>query len=243
MTACVGQKKRSIAAALLISSVLIVGCQARPGSVSFQGNPRRAIVDPEQMVELPALPRGAVRLGRVSAHCQQLEQWEAFEARPLLDVDCTEVRLRRMLREAGARNGGDLLAAVECAGHRSRSCSAIVGRGAVLRSERRPPTGRGDVRGAVAREVRVDFSPAVSGLRAEARDEESVRDAPLLPPSHRVIGSFSTFCDVCSELETRDALRLAAASLGASDIVGVRCVPWESGFRCAGAAARPLVAE
>jgi hypothetical protein len=62
---------------------------------------------------------------------------------------------------------------------------------------------------------------------------------PVLPPSHQLLGSLATACDACSELETRDALRIAAGRLGASDVVGVRCLAWGPGFQCAGSAAVP----
>ena len=91
---------------------------------------------------------------------------------PLADVDCSEARLRRMLREAAAENGGDLLVDVSCETNGSTSCRAGLGRGALAAASlapQRPPAVHGDVRGSRGASVLVDSrrsSPTRRALRA-----------------------------------------------------------------------------
>jgi hypothetical protein len=146
-----------------------------------------------------------------------------------------------MLRDAAAEHGGDLLFAVRCRSGTSSSCSAVLGRTARAPDQARAVVLRPDVLGVRGAAVSVDFAPLGAVAPRGPRNAESVNELPTLPPSHRVVGSFSTECVACSELETRDALRVAAGRLGASDVVGVRCVPWGPGFQCAGSAAVTLV--
>jgi hypothetical protein len=227
-----------VVALIAVSSA--AGCHGSRAGVAFNGNAQTPVVTSNQVVEVRALPGGALRLGRLYAQCEALESWEAFEARSLADVDCSESRLRWMLRDAAAENGGDVLAAVNCRSGTSSSCSAVLGRTASA-VQARALALRSDVQGARGAAVTVDFAPlGAVGLRGSHK-AESVNDLPTLPPSHRVVGSFSTACVECSELETRDALRVAAGRLGASGVVGVRCVPWGPGFQCAGAASVTLV--
>lgn len=222
--------------------LLAAACHAGPLGVDFRGRAAQPVVAPSEVAESAALPIGAVRLGRLSAQCDVLEEWEAFEDRTLADVDCTERRLRRMLREAASHLGGDVLVGLHCSGDSSLRCQAELGR---TRSEPANPALApvlgDDIRGARGAAVRVRFAPLVANPARTPRDEEAVRDLPELPPSHRLVGSFMTACDECDELQTRDALRIAAARLGASDVVGVRCIPWGSGFQCAGSAAEARV--
>jgi hypothetical protein len=228
-----------LVAVIAVSSA--AGCHGGRAGVAFSGNARAPVVSPNQVIEVRALPRGAARLGRLHAQCEALDSWEAFEGRSLADVDCSESRLRWMLRDAAAENGGDVLAAVTCRSGTSSSCSALLGRTARAPEPARALALRPDVQGVRGAAVRVDFAPLGAVPPRSPRHAESVNELATLPPSHRVVGSFSTECVECSELETRDALRVAAGRLGASDVVGVRCVPWGPGFQCAGSAAVTLV--
>lgn len=249
--------------ALLLGLALLSGsaCAATSG-VSFSGKAAPPVTTPEAVVEVTRFPLTVERLGTATAECSPPENWqEAFRGRSLVDVDCTERRLRRMLRESAAQNGANLLAGLRCeSGSRSR-CSAAFGRGALVGnaaakarvpSEGRPGLAPGapfDVRGMSGTDVRVDFDPVVKDPARPPREDEAVRELPSLPPSHFVLGTFVTECEECSELETRDALRLAAGSLGASDVVGVRCQPFGTGgysvvgYRCLGSAAASLTGE
>jgi hypothetical protein len=55
-----------------------------------------------------------------------------------------------------------------------------------------------------------------------------------LPVSHRGLGTLTTRCDSdeCQLRELRQALRIAAGGLGASDLVGVRCFGREGEREC-----------
>ena len=228
-----------------LAGFVFVGCHGGPGGVSFQGRPRAAVALPEQILETRSLPSGVTRLGSVRATCRTPERWQAFREQSLADVDCSEARLRRMLREAAAQNGGDVLAGVSCDANGSLACSAVVGRGARAAARdtggTRPPAVSGDVRGSRGADVLVDFVPLIADPARPARTESVVGDIPLLPPSHVVAATLATACTQCSELEARDALRIAAARSGASDVVGVRCFQWGPGYRCAGSAAMTQV--
>lgn len=221
------------------AGVLMLLVSACHGSgLFFQGRSRPPVQLPDAIIEGPALPRGASKLGRLVARCQEVGRWDSFQGLALVDVDCTEQRLRLMLKEAASRLGGDVLFEVQCRGSGSLLCQAFLGRmagGSDRRVERL--NWRGDIRGELGSGIRVDFESMLPSASRPRSQEASVRELPVLPPSHRLIGSFSTSCEECSQLEARDAVRIAAAGLGASDLVGVRCLVWGAGYRCVGSAA------
>lgn len=220
-----------------VAVLLLGGCRGGP-DIFFQGRSEGPVASPAEILEAPELPRDAARLGKLIASCEAVEEWGAFRGRSLVDVDCTERRLRQMLREAASRLGGDVLSGLECSGEGSVRCRAILGRMARRGApSARVHSGNPDIGGTRGSGVRVDFAPLVADIGRPPRDAENVRELPVLLPSHRVVGSFQTACDECSELETRDALRLAAARLGASDVIGVRCYAWGPGYHCMGTAA------
>lgn len=213
------------------------GRPARP--VEFQGHPAERVVAPESVLEASALPRGAERLGRLFVRCRPVDAAESFSERTLLDVDCSEVRLRRLLREAASEHGGDVLAELSCQRGGALSCRATLARrgsrAAVAPSS--PAAAAADVQGELAARVLVSYELRSAERPRAAVAEGNVRELSNLGPAQMLVGNLEIRCEACGELSARDALRIAAGRLGASDVVGVRCVSQGDGQRCLGEAA------
>lgn len=209
--------------------------RARP--VEFQGHPEPRLVGPDAVVESRVVPRGAERLGRLYVRCQPVSALEPFCERSLLDVDCSAHRLRRLLREAAAEHGGDVLVGLECGGGSTLTCRAQLARRHPVGTPRRAPVPQPDVRGELGARVFVSYEPRWASPGRPARPEHAVREHALLSPAQLAVGNLETSCEDCSELSARDALRIAAGRLGASDVVGVRCLASGTGQRCLGEAA------
>lgn len=225
----------------LLPALAFVGACAGPKpTVHYQGTRETPLVNAEQMGRAPDVPRGGQRLGSLSASCRSAAEFEAFEERSLADIDCSHERLTRMLDEAGAAAGGDLLVDLTCHGFTTLSCEATLARRpeSSLASARVIPTA-GNVFGQLGAEIRISFAPSAPSPGRPVRPLEVVRELPALPPSHRVIGSLESRCDdaQCPELAVRDSLRIAAGRLGLEDVVAVRCFSWASGYRCLGSGA------
>lgn len=224
----------------ILGGLCLAACAGAP-VVTFHGRPLAPVVAPDQVVEAPALPQGAERLGTLVVRCDSDRSWEPFEARRLSDLDCTPARLGRMLREAASERGGDVLVGTLCETGSLSGCRATLARrshrGAGRAIDQAPP----DVRSALGAEIRVGFSPSVVDPGLSERTEDEVNEVGLGPPSHVVVGTLATECEVgCEELDARDALRIAAGRLGVTDVAQVRCFRWGDGYRCTG---RALLAE
>jgi hypothetical protein len=232
------QVKRPFAALFVLG---FAGCAGRARPVEFQGHPAERVVAPEGVLETSVVPRDAERLGRLFVRCRLVTATESFSERRLLDVDCSEARLRRLLREAAAEQGGDVLAESSCQQSSSAvSCRAVLARQSAPLSPRPalPAARAADVRGELGAWVFVNYEAArVRHVAPPVLAEENVGDVAVRSPAHVTVGTLETRCDECSELSARDALRIAAGRLGASDVVGVRCVSEGSEQRCLGEAA------
>jgi len=76
-----------------------------------------------------------------------------------------------------------------------------------------------------------------------SRPAAAVNELTDLPPSHFARGTLLAACDAsCSLDAVRASVRVAAGRLGASDVVGVHCVPDRSGWQCSGRVATAEVA-
>jgi hypothetical protein len=225
--------------ALLASIGLVVACGPARPSVVFQGSSEPPVVTPAEVGRAPATPRDGKHLGTLSVSCSSGIEFEAFEDRSLADVDCSSARLTRMLDEAASAAGGDLLVGLAChQGSRSLVCEAALARRASAVARVRVAPSAGDVFGQLGAEIRISFAPSAPSPQRPARALEVVRELPVLPASHRVVGSLEARCDaVCPELVVRDGLRIAAGRLGLEDVVAVRCFAWSGGHRCLGTAA------
>lgn len=224
---------RVMARCWLLALVLsLLGCAQRARPVEFQGLPAARIVSAEAVVEVSATPRDAERLGRLFVRCRPPATGDSFRDLSLLDVDCSEERLRRLLREAAAERGGDVLSELSCEQRATLSCRATLAR----REQASPPGVKSplveDVRGELGADVWVSYeSSGVSG-QLPPRAEHNVAEVSELSPAQLALGNLETRCEACSELSARDALRIAAGRLGAADVVGVRCVSQGAGQRC-----------
>jgi hypothetical protein len=225
--------------AVLASSWLVVACGPARPAVVFQGSTEPPVVMPAQVGRAPAVPRDGKQLGKLSVSCNSELAFEAFEDRSLADVDCSRARLTRMLDEAAAGAGGDLLVGLGChQGSGSLVCEATLARRASAVARLRVAPGAGDVFGQLGAEIRISFAPSAPSPERPARGIDVVRELPVLPASHRVVGSLEARCEeACPELAVRDGLRIAAGRLGLEDVVAVRCFPWSGGHRCLGTAA------
>jgi hypothetical protein len=93
------------------------------------------------------------------------------------------------------------------------------------------------VHGELGANIWVSYQASEGAPHGPPRDEGNVREIAWLGPGQLELGNLETRCDACAELSARDALRIAAGRLGASDVVGVRCVSQGAGQRCLGVAA------
>jgi hypothetical protein len=225
--------------ALLASIWLVVACGPGRPAVVFQGSSEPPVVTPAEVGRAPAVPRDGKQLGKLSVSCSSEIAFEAFEDRSLADVDCSRARLTRMLDEAASAAGGDLLVDLVC--HRQSSslvCEATLARRASRVARARVAPSAGDVFGQLGAEIRISFAPSAPSPQRPARGIDVVRELPVLPPSHRVVGSLEARCEAaCPELAVRDGLRIAAGRLGLEEVVAVRCFGWSGGHRCLGTAA------
>lgn len=173
----------------------------------------------EQVLETSVMPRSASWLGRVAARCQPFEVRESFQDRALFDLDCTEARLRSLLREAAAQAGGNVLSEVICSSGSSRQCHALVSTlpHAAVATPIKP-----SLRSTVGN-ARVAFLLEARGAHLRRRPVALVSEQPLPLPSHLPLGCVRVRCEECSEGDAREALHVAAARLGAADVVGSHC--------------------
>lgn len=198
--------------------VVALGC-ARSHAVVFQGHSSEPRVAAESVLETSVMPRQASWLGRVAARCQPFKPSESFEDRALFDLDCSEQRMRSLLREGAAAAGGNVLSEVVCSSGATRECRALVSRlDTTLPSE--SSAIESSLRSSVG-DARVSFW-ARSKL-PPPRPVELVSEQPVPVPSHEAFGCLRVSCENCSELDARDALRIAAARLGAADVVSPHC--------------------
>jgi hypothetical protein len=203
-------------------------------------------VPPEDVGRADVLPAGYDEVGRVSASCSPLGGFQPTSGELLASFDCNRSRLERVLAEKASEAGADLLVGMGC-GHEGRALRCLAHTARAEGPPRSPlPTDEGPVPGptVVARwdeprasaslVIRVDFEPAVESFERRARRAADVAEVAALPVSHRELGTLTTRCDAdeCQLRELRQALRIAAGGLGASDLVGVRCFGREGEREC-----------
>lgn len=223
-----GEGMRSECCWALSAVVTLCGC-ARTRAVVFQGHASDARVAAEQVIETSVMPRSATWLGRVAARCQPFEPKRSFEDRSLFDLDCSEARLRSLLREGAAEAGGNVISEVVCNSGSSRECRALV---STLPNARGSTPIQPELR-AVVGNARVAFLLEAPGARSVPGPSELVSEQPVPLPSHERLGCLRVHCEDCSEFDARDALHVAAARLGAADLVSPRCRQFADHSECA----------
>ena len=122
-------------AVLVVSALVGVACASGSGpGARFSGSTDAPVAAPWEIGDESVAPEGYAVLGRVSASCTLREGRRTIERERLSDVDCSEARLVRALREGAAEAGGQLLVDRQCASQAVRQnelhvrCSADVAR-------------------------------------------------------------------------------------------------------------------
>jgi hypothetical protein len=251
--------------AALMSVLLGSACASGSGpGARFSGSEDTPVVASWEIGDESVAPEGYEVLGEVTASCTLREGRRTIERERLSDVDCSEARLVRALRESAAEAGGQLLIGRECASRAVRQtaggrelrvrCSAGVARAET--QELGAPQARDAVgsdpglppervelldepSAADAWRIRITFTPARAfGEPRPARRGDLVRELAIFPVSHLPLGDLVARCsEGCRAESVRASVRIAAGRLGATDVVGVRCVEKGRGFLCTGTAA------
>jgi hypothetical protein len=197
-------------------------------------------VPPERVASAEVTPPGYEELGYVVASCRAIDGFRATDGEPLSSFDCRRERLERVLAERASEVSAEMLVGTTCGQDGSElRCTAMAARAEAPSLRVRSPSApdSGPVPGARAIErwdepraiaalvIRVDFEPSVPHFERKQRRATDVAEVVALPVSHRALGTMTTRCEAerCELGELRQALRIAAGGLGASDLVGVRC--------------------
>jgi len=242
----------------------LLGCGA--AGAEFSGQARSPVSEPEHVALVATVPPAFERIGDVVVTCENLKPGSSLDGARLADLACSPELLVAALQDRAAEVGGSLLAGLGCAVRRSTlECWGDVYTPA---GGKRPavvqvpvnvdPLATGALgappRGFVADawRVRVDAWPRKAPAQSkEQKGEGAARRAPsavqeLAVPSmaELPIGDLRASCDSgCNSLSVREALRAAAAHIGASSVVGVRCVQAEAGTTCVASASLLEVPE
>lgn len=228
--------------------VLLVGC----GASAVQ-------VPPERIVRSGALPDGYETLGRVVASCRALDGVESLEGEPLDNFDCNRARLERVLAERASEASAEMLVGTSCGRDgRTLRCTATAARAesegkraAWIEPDPGPVPGPvaierwDEPRASAAEDIEIDFEMKGVYTPRRARRGTDVAEVAALPVSHRGVGTLTARCDAgeCSPRELRQALRIAAGALGASDLVAVRCFERQALRECVADAAMSDIDE
>jgi hypothetical protein len=101
-------------------------------------------------------------------------------------------------------------------------------------SERPPP----EPSAAEAWRIRVHFTPNPGVPARPPRRPDAVREVSNFPVSHVRLGDVMTKCaEGCSFDAVRDGVLIAAARVGATDVIDVHCAARGDGWVCSGTAA------
>jgi hypothetical protein len=243
---------------LLTSLPAFVACAS--GGVSYTGESQRKLLDPGQLQSGDEAPPGLRRLGHLAAHCRLADASAGLDGVASSDVGCSTALLSAALRERAAEAGGTFLVDHRCdrgggqlAPGDGATCSADAwgprepatyssasDLGPFNVDARAPAAPFAPAYGSASEAWRVllDYWPA-PGQKARppvAAEQVSEIDFPRV--------GFVRLGDVrarahgpCSSESLRGALRVAAARVGATSVVDVRCVTDETQFCVASLAA------
>lgn len=246
-----GARARALAGALLL---LPLGCGA--GAVDYTGDVRAPVSEPASIALAEQAPAGFERLGSVDAGCDAVEPGSELDGVKLADLGCSRALLVAALQDEAASVGGALLVGTSCSsGRRSLDCRAEVWGPASgvkpapsevlpVNVDRLGPGAAGaPPRGSVADawRIRVEAWPRSAAKGSATREPtppERVEELALPSMAQVPIGDVRASCDEgCSSASVREALRLAAAHIGAASVVGIRCIQDGAGVSCVGSAA------
>lgn len=121
-------------ALVALSLMSASSCATTPrDAVHYSGARHEPSVGAPQLLSAASLPLGYQRLGRLSTSCNAWVPGSPVDEEWLVDLDCTERRLRLALREKAAAVGGQVLVSERCGSQRRATRSA---RHAATSSER-----------------------------------------------------------------------------------------------------------
>jgi hypothetical protein len=245
---------------LALSAVLCLstlGC-GRAGAL-FSGQTQDPRVAATQVLELESMPADHRLLGVVETSCEREEPafGELAEResgrRSLAELMCSQASLTRALRERAAEVGGTLLVGRRCSSEASEDGLSVrcIAEVATARDERTvqlakvpvPQTDQvvplRDVQEADAIQV---MYTALNAKPRAPRAPHLVAEQVTMPVQNVAIGDLLARCgDECSAAALRESLRVAAGRVGASDLVGVRCLHKGEDLVCGAQATAPRV--
>jgi hypothetical protein len=235
---------------LLASLPAFAACAAN--GVSYSGASQPRVLDPARLGSGDEAPAGQHRLGRLSAKCTLADAGGGLDGVALSDVGCSTALLEAALRDRAARAGGAFLVDLHCdpapgklAPGSAATCSANVwgpsnpagGDPARVAGSPEPLPVNVDARGPAAPlapafgaveeawRVFVDYWP-VPGQKVRSpvgADQVGEIDFPRVGFTR--LGDVRARADESCSLDTvRGALWAAAARVGATSVVGVRCI-------------------
>ncbi len=248
-------RRRWLSVAGLLA-VPLLGCG--PSGFSFSGTSQPPVVGPASVASVERAPDGQRRLGELKVECTRVDVRAGLDGARLSDVSCSRVLLLAMLSEGAAKVGGSFLVAPHCtpglaAGEQELEgtlrCKAEswgpadvahfeapAARALPVNVDPRAPAAPGaPTLGSVeeAWRVRVDFWPAPGRVAVAAIDPESVFEIDFPRVGQVSLGDVRTRCaERCSPESVRGAVRAAAARIGATHVVGVRCIGGSDEQQC-----------
>lgn len=250
-------------AALGLGAGGLLACGA--GGVSFSGKGQPRVVDTAQVGVGDRAPAGQRRLGRLMADCAPVDAAEGLDGARASDLTCSRSFLMAALKERAAAAGGAFLVEPRCV-TRGKSpdaplrCSADVWGPVEVadfvppRKAPRPvnvdprapavpgapPLGRV----AEAWRVRVDFWPTPGHAGRPAVDPAEVAELDFARVGQVTLGDLRAYCDAdCSLESVRVALLAAAGRIGATSLVGVRCIEEDATPSCVASVSRLAYVE
>jgi hypothetical protein len=245
--------------AILATSLAVPACAAN--GVSYSGASRPRVAHPLQLESGDHGPNGQERLGRLSAACTHIDVSDGLDSARSSDVSCSNEFLLAALRDRAAAAGGTTLVGTSCdpevdQGQRNLECSAEVWgpsdpkHAAIAEplpvnvDPRGPaaPLAPGYGRVGEAWRVLIDYWPAKGGKPRAAVAPAQVVEVVFPRVGQVGLGDLRARAEEgVAEDTLRSALRAAAARIGATSIVGVRCVAGEGKQMCVASVAAPEV--
>lgn len=228
-----------------LGAFALAGCMG--SGVQFSGSRQPAVTQPESIEVGAHPPPGLERRGDVSAECKSLDPDADVKNARASDLGCSVGLLHAALREGAAESGGTFLTQPACEEKRDREaarpswvgCSGEVWGPEAAQGAQQPQAPAFESARDAWR-IRVDFWPAAKGRRGPAGDAESVAEVDFPRVGQVELGDLSARCDAgCAQGSMHRGLRAAAAFLGASTLVGVRCIQQEKALTCAASISAP----
>ncbi|HTV22754.1 MAG TPA: hypothetical protein VMG12_28890 [Polyangiaceae bacterium] len=247
-------------AGLLILPVF-AACGA--GAVSYSGASQRASLEPARLGFGDRAPADLHQLGHVTAGCKLADPSGGFEGVRSSDLACSPAFLKAALRERAAKAGGTFLVDLDCDPEgdamppvtRRASCSADVwgprqeGAAASTPGAGEPPWPPA-MSSPPFRETDeawralVDYWPAPGVAARSPLADAQVGEVDFPRAGFARLGDVRARADGPCSIDTlRAALRAAAARVGASSVVDVRCVSTDDAPFCIASLAGPEVIE